>query len=118
MAERLTPNAIGAVMAGDVDLKPLVQALDIVRMMAAGGKQERYRVTISDGVHSHQAVLASQLNDLAKGHHLRRGSVLQLIDYTCSSVQGRRYLSLSVTPKRWGTDEILLRSWRLFNNCV
>ncbi|CAN6469440.1 unnamed protein product [Victoria cruziana] len=92
MAERLTPNAIGAVMAGDVDLKPLVQALDIVRMMAAGGKQERYRVTISDGVHSHQAVLASQLNDLAKGHHLRRGSVLQLIDYTCSSVQGRRFI--------------------------
>ncbi|XP_031498766.1 replication protein A 70 kDa DNA-binding subunit A [Nymphaea colorata] len=92
MAERLTPNAIGAVMAGDVDLKPLVQALDIVRMMAFGGNQERYRVTISDGVRSHHAVLASQLNDLAKGGHLRRGSVLQLIDYTCSSVQGRRFI--------------------------
>lgn len=89
MAVNLTRNAISAINDGDVNLKPLVQVLDIRQI---GNNQERYRLILSDGVMSQHAMIATQLNDRMKAGLVRQGSVIQLIDYICSSVQGRKII--------------------------
>lgn len=89
MAVRLTPNAIPAIFAGDVDSKPLVQVLDIKLI---GNSQGRYRFVLSDSVSSQNAMLASQLNDTVRTGLVRQGSVIQLLEYICSHVQKRKII--------------------------
>lgn len=85
----LTANAISAINAGDVNSKPLVQVLDIKLI---GSTQERYRLLLSDSVATQHAMLATQLNDRVKSAGVRNGSVVQLIDYICSTVQNRKII--------------------------
>lgn len=89
MPVNLTPNAIAAINGGDVNSKPLVQVLDIKLI---GNSQERYRFLLSDAVATQQAMLATQLNDRVKSGQVRKGSVIQLIDYICSVVQNRKII--------------------------
>lgn len=90
MAVNLTPNAIAAIIAGDVNSKPLVQILDIKLIAAAAQPKERYRLLLSDAVSSQHAMLATQLSDRVKSGQVRKGSVVQLIDYICTSSQNRK----------------------------
>lgn len=85
----LTRNAIGAINGGDVNLKPLVQVLDIKLI---GNTQERFRLLLSDSEATQQAMLAVQLNDRVKGGQVKKGSIIQLIDYICSTVQNRKII--------------------------
>lgn len=87
MPVHLTPNAISAIVAGDVNSKPLVQVLDIKLI---GNTQERYSLLISDAVSTEQAMLATQLNDIIKTGRVKKGSVIQLIDYVCSPIKSRK----------------------------
>ncbi|XP_073033683.1 replication protein A 70 kDa DNA-binding subunit A-like isoform X1 [Primulina eburnea] len=89
MPVNLTANAISAINAGDVNSKPLVQVLDIKLI---GSTQERYRLLLSDSVATQHAMLATQLNDRVKSALVRSGSVVQLIDYICSTVQNRKII--------------------------
>ncbi|WCJ42761.1 Replication protein A 70 kDa DNA-binding subunit A [Euphorbia peplus] len=89
MPVNLTVNAISMILAGDVNLKPLVQVLDLKQIGAA---QERYRFLISDSISTQHAMLATQLNDRVKNGLVFKGSVIQLIDYICSEVQNRRII--------------------------
>ncbi|KAG0464599.1 hypothetical protein HPP92_018763 [Vanilla planifolia] len=54
MAPTLTRNGIAAVNAGDLDLKPVVQVMEVTKMV---GSQERFRILVSDGSTSQQALL-------------------------------------------------------------
>ncbi|CAH9143687.1 unnamed protein product [Cuscuta epithymum] len=85
----LTANAVQAIIAGDLNSKPLVQVLDIKLI---GTKQERYRLLLSDSVSTQQAMLATQLNDRVNTGRIRKGSVVQLIEYICSTVQNRKII--------------------------
>ncbi|CAA3024362.1 replication A 70 kDa DNA-binding subunit A [Olea europaea subsp. europaea] len=85
----LTANAISAIDGGDVNAKPLVQVVDIKLI---GSTQERYRLLISDSVLTQHAMLATQLNDQVKSGRVRKGSVVQLIEYICSNVQNRKII--------------------------
>ncbi|PKA49584.1 hypothetical protein AXF42_Ash004124 [Apostasia shenzhenica] len=89
MAARLTPNAIAAVNAGDLDLKPVVQVTEVLKI---AGPQERFRMVVSDGSATQQALLATQLSEVARVGRVRRGSVVQLLEYICSTVQSRRII--------------------------
>ncbi|KAH6828523.1 replication protein A 1A [Perilla frutescens var. hirtella] len=89
MPVNLTANAIAAIDGGDVNSKPLVQVLDIKLI---GSSQERYRLLLSDSTATQQAMLATQLNDRVKTGRVRKGSVIQLIEYICSTVQNRRLI--------------------------
>ncbi|CAA6659335.1 unnamed protein product [Spirodela intermedia] len=89
MAVNLTRNAIAAVMGGDLNLKPLVQVLDIKSVISA---QERFRLVVSDGGCTQQALLAAQLNGRVKSGAVQKGSVVQLIEYVCSSVQNTQVI--------------------------
>lgn len=87
MPVNLTANAIAAINGGDVNAKPLVQVLEIKLI---GSSQERYRLLLSDSVATQHAMLATQLNDRVKTGRVLKGSVVQLIDYICSTVQNRK----------------------------
>ncbi|WOK91949.1 replication protein A 70 kDa DNA-binding subunit A-like isoform X1 [Canna indica] len=89
MAARLTANAIARVNGGNLDLKPVVQMLDLKRVP---GAQERYRAVVSDGSAVQQALLAAQLNEVAKSGEVGNGSVVQLLEYVCSTVKNRRII--------------------------
>ncbi|XP_012077021.1 replication protein A 70 kDa DNA-binding subunit A [Jatropha curcas] len=89
MPVNLTPNAIALINGGDVNMKPLVQVLDIKQI---GSAQERYRFLISDSVSTQHAMLATQLNDRVRNGLVKKGSVIQLIDYICSEVQKRKII--------------------------
>uniref|UniRef100_A0A175YL13 Replication factor-A protein 1 N-terminal domain-containing protein n=1 Tax=Daucus carota subsp. sativus TaxID=79200 RepID=A0A175YL13_DAUCS len=90
MPVHLTANAISAIHAGDLNAKPLVQVLDIKARTIAN--QERYRLVISDGELTQDAMIATQLNDRVKTGQIVTGSVVQLIDYVCNSVHSRKYV--------------------------
>lgn len=91
MPVSLTPNAITAINAGDVNLKPLLQVLDIklIGKIQERG-QERYRLLISDGALAEHAMIAVQLNERVKSGQVVIGSIVQLIDYICSTVKNRK----------------------------
>ncbi|PRQ46937.1 putative nucleic acid-binding protein [Rosa chinensis] len=88
MPVQLTPNAVSAIIGGDLNLKPLMQVADIKLI----GSQERYRLMVSDGVWSQHAMVATQLNGLVKTGQVRKGSVVQLTEYICSEVQNRKII--------------------------
>lgn len=92
MAAKLTANAIVALNNGDTDLRPLVQVLDIRQIATAQSVQERYRMVLSDGSHTQQAMLATQLNPIVKSGQIQKGSVVQLVEYICNSVQNRKII--------------------------
>lgn len=89
MAASLTANAIAAVNGGDLNLKPVVQVLE-VKMISAS--QERCQMLVSDGAATQQALLATQLSELVKTGKVKKGSVVQLLEYISSNVQGRRII--------------------------
>ena len=97
MAEaKLTRNAVAAAMAGDTNLKPVVQVVDLRSIAVTGGSRLRFRAIISDGVATGHALFASQLCDLARSGVVRRGSVVQLLDYIVNDVgsnRNRKYIS-------------------------
>ncbi|TQE04749.1 hypothetical protein C1H46_009602 [Malus baccata] len=88
MPVNLTPNAIAAVIGGDLNLKPLVQVVDIKLI----GTQERYRFMVSDGVSSQHTMISSQLNDRIKTNRVQIGSVVQLTEYICTVLQNRQVI--------------------------
>ncbi|KAK7363285.1 hypothetical protein VNO77_05421 [Canavalia gladiata] len=89
MSVNLTPNAIPAIVAGYLNSKPLVQVLDI-KLIPNSKQQERYRILLSDAVSSQHAMLATQLNDRVRTGRVKKGSVVQLIEYICSPIQNRK----------------------------
>ncbi|KAK6273665.1 hypothetical protein POUND7_010748 [Theobroma cacao] len=89
MPVNLTRNAIASINTGDVNSKPLVQVVDIKLI---GNSQERYRFLLSDSESSQHAMLATQLNEQVRTGRVKKGSIIQLIDYVCSTVQNRRII--------------------------
>ncbi|XP_045788863.1 replication protein A 70 kDa DNA-binding subunit A [Trifolium pratense] len=93
MAVNLTANAIPAIINGDVDAKPLVQVLDIATIQSTKNSQtERYRLLLSDSVLSHHAMLAAQLNEKVKTGRIKKGTIVQLLDYICTLFQNRKII--------------------------
>ncbi|XP_014501619.1 replication protein A 70 kDa DNA-binding subunit A [Vigna radiata var. radiata] len=93
MSVNLTENAIPAIIGGDVNAKPLVQVLDVALVSSTNNsQQQRYRLLISDAVFSHHAMLATQLNDRIRTGRVRKGSVVQLLDYICTPFKNRKII--------------------------
>ncbi|KAJ1261217.1 hypothetical protein BS78_09G011400 [Paspalum vaginatum] len=66
---------------------PVLQVADVRHVPDATGlrpapaRLQRYSLSLSDGVHSHPAVLASSLNHLGRDAELRRGCVVRLLNF-------------------------------------
>lgn len=92
MAMMLTSNAIVALNNGDVELRPVLQIVDIRQIGNAQTTTERFRLVLSDGVHLQQAMLATQLNEKVKNNLAVKGSIVQLLEYICNTVQNRKII--------------------------
>ncbi|KAL3688110.1 hypothetical protein R1sor_014419 [Riccia sorocarpa] len=92
MGTRITQNAILQLNNGDVDLRPVLQVMDVRQIGNAQTVQERYRLVLSDTVYVQQAMLATQLNEYVKNGQVQKGSIVQLIEYICNSVQNRKII--------------------------
>uniref|UniRef100_A0A0D9VLR4 Replication protein A subunit n=1 Tax=Leersia perrieri TaxID=77586 RepID=A0A0D9VLR4_9ORYZ len=92
---RLTPNGVAAALAGDTNLKPVVQIVELrgVNVNGVGATRgERFRAVVSDGATTSPALFAAQLGDHARSGLLRRSSIVQLIEYVINDVRARRLI--------------------------
>ncbi|XP_021655357.2 replication protein A 70 kDa DNA-binding subunit E [Hevea brasiliensis] len=89
----LTEGAIAKITSGGAtaaELKPTLQVTELKQVQTKQPQQsDRFRLVLSDGSHLQQAMLGTQINHLVKDGNLRPGSIVQLIQYTCTTVQGR-----------------------------
>lgn len=92
MEHQLTPGAVAIISEGGGDgMHPVLQISDVRLVNTAQNTTERYRMMLSDGTHTQQAMLATQLNAMVKNGNLQTGSIVQLKEYICNHIQGRRY---------------------------
>ncbi|KAF8725644.1 hypothetical protein HU200_020186 [Digitaria exilis] len=76
-------------------LQPVLQVVDVVKV---GNPQrnpaavERFRMVLSDGVHSVQCMLATTINPLVRDGAIKQGSVIHLQEFNCSTIQNRRII--------------------------
>ncbi|KAJ3687739.1 hypothetical protein LUZ61_016903 [Rhynchospora tenuis] len=93
MAHQLTSGAVSMISEGGGDgMQPVLQISDVRQVSTAQNTTERYRMLLSDGTHTQQAMLATKLNSLVKEGNLQAGSIVQLNEYTCNEIQGRRII--------------------------
>ena len=96
-AVRLTPNGVSAALAGDLNLRPVLQVVNMRCVNVEGpgaARGDRWRGLVSDGVDTCPAMFAGQLSDLTRSGVIRRGTVVQLDEYVVNVVGGRRFVSL------------------------
>ncbi|KAM0877104.1 hypothetical protein ACQ4PT_035749 [Festuca glaucescens] len=100
-APQLTPGAVKEIWDlpdGPGTIKPVLQVADLrpvttkASATAAGKKSERFRLLLSDGVHSQQSMLSTDHNHLVRDGSLRVGSIVHLQDITCNTIQKRRII--------------------------
>ncbi|XP_039128729.1 LOW QUALITY PROTEIN: replication protein A 70 kDa DNA-binding subunit A-like [Dioscorea cayenensis subsp. rotundata] len=89
----LTSGAITTISEGGAEgMKPMVQVHDIRLVNTAQNTAERYRMMLSDGTHTQQAMLATQMNLIVKSGRFRKGSIVRLNEFICNVIQGRRII--------------------------
>lgn len=93
----LTDGAIEMLSSGEgqqqgLEVKPVLQVWDL-RLVNTQNQnnsaKERYRLILSDGVHTQQGMLATQRNDLVRSQKLQKGSIVQLTQFMCNVIQNR-----------------------------
>lgn len=94
-AVQLTPGAVAAMCEhaeGERSLgslKPVLQVVD-VRRVSNSQSAERFRMLLSDGVHTLQSMLATAENYRIKDGAIVKGTIIHLQEFTCSTIQSRR----------------------------
>ncbi|KAF5387498.1 hypothetical protein D9757_006515 [Collybiopsis confluens] len=85
----------------DQDIFDGQHTLQVLSLKKIGKNQEnpeqtadRYRVVLSDGTHFFQAMLATQLNEMANEEILRRNTIICAERLSCNYVQDKRLLIL------------------------
>ena len=74
-------------------LRPVLQvagAQQLPGLPRSAASTPRCRLVLSDGVHCLQGMLVSGLAHLVADGALRRGTVLRLLEYQCSTIRNRR----------------------------
>lgn len=72
--------------------QPVLQAINIKKVVSAPGQPERYRFIISDGTYFGQAMLATQLNELILDGSLKQNTVVKITSFAINFVSNRRFL--------------------------
>lgn len=92
MERELSAGAVAQISEGGGEVThPVLQIRDLRPVSTAQNSTERYRMLLSDGTHTQQAMLATQLNPMVKSGSLQTGSIVRLNEYICNQIQGRRY---------------------------
>jgi replication factor A1 len=92
-AAQLTPRAVAAISEhgeGEGRLKPVLQVMDVRLVNTTRNAAERFRMVLSDGVHTLQAMLSTAENRWVKDGAIIKGTIVHLLEFTCSTIQTRR----------------------------
>lgn len=99
MDVRLTEGAILKMNTEDLeeDYKPVLQVRNLKQIHTQRGgatvqDTERYKLVMSDGSHSQPGMLGTQQNFLVQQGLLQEGSIVCLNQFTCTTVQKRKYV--------------------------
>jgi len=97
MAAQLTTGAVAAVSEhadGNGTLQPVLQVVDvrIVPNVKSATNQERFRMLLSDGTHTMQSMLSTSENARIRDGIIKKGSIVHLHEFTCSTIQHRRII--------------------------
>nr|CAB3459940.1 unnamed protein product [Digitaria exilis] len=90
---QLTPGWVAAVSEyndGDGMLQPVVDVVKVGNPQRNPAAVERFRMVLSDGVHSVQCILATAINPLVRDGAIKQGSVIHLQEFNLSTIQNRR----------------------------
>ena len=95
MATSLTPGAVQAIQANqkpEGNNFPVVQVLGIKKIQSKNkqNSQDRYRLVLSDGAFYQQAMLGIQQNELIAAGTLAPNCVVQLKEYLCNQIHGKK----------------------------
>ncbi|TVU18300.1 hypothetical protein EJB05_34390 [Eragrostis curvula] len=95
MAAQLTPDAVAAISEhadGNGTLKPVLQVMDVRLVTNKANASERFRMVLSDGVHTLQSMLATAENQKIRDGSITKGTIIHLQEFTCSTIQHRRII--------------------------
>jgi replication factor A1 len=94
---QLTPGGVPAVsrhVNGEETLQAVLQVIDVRHVANKNNDNpsasDRFRMLLSDGVYSLQSMLATAENQRIRDGSIRKGSIIHLQEYTCSTIRGRR----------------------------
>ncbi|KAH3857539.1 hypothetical protein DPMN_100149, partial [Dreissena polymorpha] len=91
MSVDLTEGAVESMVGGGQCDCPVLQILSSKLISSGGSGTERYRLLVSDGVHSYSHVmLATQLNSMMSGGEMDNHCVVRVKQYICNTLQGDR----------------------------
>ncbi|XP_057840438.1 replication protein A 70 kDa DNA-binding subunit A-like [Cryptomeria japonica] len=79
----LTANAITDILAGMSLVDPSLQVTAIHSIQQPHSTNVKYRLQLSDGMHTHPTLLPDQMNSLVLEEALVTGSILCLTEYSC-----------------------------------
>jgi replication factor A1 len=104
---QLSTNAVRSLFNGTTGLTPTLQVIGVKQIPNNGTGATRYRLIISDGVNYQQAMLATQLNNLIDNQTLSVNCIVQIKEYICNQVQGRKIvIVLQLDVMQPATDKI------------
>lgn len=91
---QLTHGAVEKMSNGDTEISPVLQVTEIrlVNSSNQNAANERFRVIVSDGIHTQQGMLGTQRNDLVRSGSLQKGSVVRLLQFVCNPIQNRKII--------------------------
>ena len=74
----------------ELGLTPVLQVVEVKPLGSETNR--RFRLVVSDGSHFLQGMLATQLNELVENGTIGTGSIVQVTDYMCNTIQNRKIL--------------------------
>mmetsp|Transcript_28688 Transcript_28688/g.46476 ORF Transcript_28688/g.46476 Transcript_28688/m.46476 type:complete len:292 (-) Transcript_28688:55-930(-) len=93
----LDVGAIACIYKGEFRSSPVLQIIDIRKISPAFDNTkhlDRYRLSLSDGRHSHYALLSVRWNHLVEEKLIRVFAVIRLIGYVTNAIQNNKRLIL------------------------
>lgn len=92
LASQITRGAIENIFrSGRASDHPVVQVTDLKRISngATTASAARFRLSISDGTHFQQAMIATQLNSYITDNRIKVNSLIRLVEVICNAVQDK-----------------------------
>jgi hypothetical protein len=101
MASVLTTNSLTRIGNGEIICNPIIQIMDFKVTL-----EDRYSVVLSDGDSTLRSLFASTLGHYFTSSQIEKGSLVELQDFTCRSIQDNKYVF--TLPSSHGSSLVII----------
>ena len=97
MSVKLSEGALARISGGEKILGPILQIVEIRVTQAASGQShgEKYRLTVSDGVNTHLAYVATQSTHMFADRTIQRYHIVRLQEYCVSVFSNTKFIIIA-----------------------